>query len=151
MTDIKFTTGYKHPLFQSRCTEYAAVGYIFLKDYLKTITDEEYIIKMKSYYLGNDGDDRYDPLHYYLEIKIGNQLIVIDNDSVWWYSYDYTQRFKPKKIKTIGIRKIKWIYEETSVLEKYLTSCIIIDLKEIILRFFDNLKLVEKIDYYKNV
>lgn len=101
------TTIYKNKLFTARCGEYAIVGFIFLKNYFTIYEGNS--VKVKKYYIGNDGDDEYDDFHYYLEIKNKNKnrKYIIDNSCVVYNYYEYKDKFKPKQIKTLLMKDIK--------------------------------------------
>ena len=121
--EFNFTPQHKNPLFYWKCKQYAAVGYIFLKGYFKTIKDKKCMVKMKSHIFKEDG------IHYYLEVSIGEHKFIIDNFSCIYGYNEYKNRFKPKQIETIQVREIKMIEQSILTLNKHLYDCIIADIK----------------------
>ena len=86
--ELNFTRQYKNPLFYWKCKYYAAVGYIFLKKYFKTIKDKICMIKMKSHIFKEDG------IHYYLEVSIGKRKFIIDNSLFFFFRIFKITRIK---------------------------------------------------------
>jgi hypothetical protein len=98
-------TTYNNSLFNGKCGEYAVVGYEFMKKNFEKYKNQS--VKVKKYYIGNNGDNQYDDYHYYLELNDGVKKYIIDNTCVIYGYYEYKQRFNPKQIKELSIKEIK--------------------------------------------